>query len=116
MAKGSSIQFRVSKGPDPNNTSEPSTAPSTEPSTQPTQTPGGGSGAAEKTVPVQVDLPRDGRETVEVVITVDGERKYAETVETKMMSVVVPLTSSGTRTVTVYIDGQEAWSRAIPFS
>ena len=116
VAKGSSIQFRVSKGPDPNNTSEPSTAPSTEPSTQPTQTPGGGSGAAEKTVPVQVDLPRDGRETVEVVITVDGERKYAETVETKMMSVVVPLTSSGTRTVTVYIDGQEAWSRAIPFS
>ena len=114
VAKGSSIQFRVSKGPDPNNTPEPSTAPSTEPSTQPTQTPS--SGTAERTISVQVDLPSDGRETVEVVITVDGERKYSETVETKMMSVAVPLTSSGTRTVTVYIDGQEAWSRAIQFS
>ncbi|WP_297208861.1 Stk1 family PASTA domain-containing Ser/Thr kinase [uncultured Flavonifractor sp.] len=114
VAKGSSIQFRVSKGPDPNATAEPSTEPSAEPSPSPVSTPE--SGVTENTISVEVDLPRDGRESVSVVITVDGQQQYSDTVETKMQKVLIPLTASGTRTVTVYIDGQESWTRPINFN
>ena len=114
VEKGTEISFRVSKGPDPSTPPETSETPSTEPSTEPTQTPGGGT--VEKTVSVQVDLPRDGRESVNVTVVMDGQEQYNDTVETKMQMVLIPLTGSGVRDVTVYIDGQEAWTRPINFS
>lgn len=114
VEKGTEISFRVSMGPDPSTPPETSETPSTEPSTEPTQTPGGGT--VEKTVSVQVDLPRDGRESVNVTVVMDGQEQYNDTVETKMQMVLIPLTGSGVRDVTVYIDGQEAWTRPINFS
>ena len=113
MAEGSSIRFRVSMGPDPEAT--PTSTPTPEATPTPTQTPGGGT-VTENTISVQVDLPRDGRETVEVVVTVNGQEQYRERHDTQMQMVVVPLKGSGTQNVTVYIDGQEAWTRAISFS
>ena len=113
VAEGSSIRFRVSMGPDPEAT--PTSTPTPEATPTPTQTPGGGT-VTENTISVQVDLPRDGRETVEVVVTVNGQEQYRERHDTQMQMVVVPLKGSGTQNVTVYIDGQEAWTRAISFS
>ena len=114
VEKGTEISFRVSMGPDPSAPPETSETPNTEPSTEPTQTPGGGT--VEKTVSVQVDLPRDGRESVNVTVIMDGQEQYNDTVETKMQTILIPLTSSGVRDVTVYIDGQEAWTRPVNFS
>ena len=113
VEEGTSIRFRVSKGADP--TATPSPSPTTEPTPSPTPTQGGGS-TTENTVSVQVDLPRDGRESVEVLVTVDGKEQYRQRHDTQMLMVVVPLTGSGTQNVTVYIDGQEDWTRAINFS
>ena len=115
VAKGSSISFRVSKGPDPNETPAPADTPTTEPSTEPTPPSGGGT-TTQVTKPLRVDLPRDERESVRVTVTVGGEAQYDDTVETKMQMVVVNLTGSGIETVTVYFDGSEAWSRDISFS
>ena len=115
VEKGTEISFRVSMGPDPSTPPETSETPNTEPSTEPTQTPGGGT-TVEKTVSVQVDLPRDGRESVNVTVIMDGQEQYNDTVETKMQTILIPLTSSGVRDVTVYIDGQEAWTRPVNFS
>ena len=115
VEKGTEISFRVSMGPDPSAPPETSETPNTEPSTEPTQTPGGGT-TVEKTVSVQVDLPRDGRESVNVTVIMDGQEQYNDTVETKMQTILIPLTSSGVRDVTVYIDGQEAWTRPVNFS
>ena len=53
---------------------------------------------------------------VEVVVTVDGVEQYREVVDTQMQLVTVPVRGSGVQTVTVYIDGVEDWSRAVPFS
>ena len=63
-----------------------------------------------------MDLPRDGRTQVEVVVTVDGVEQYREVVDTQMQLVTVPVQGSGIQTVTVYIDGVENWSRAVSFS
>ena len=115
VEKGSSISFRVSKGPDPNATTEPTTTPTPETSTAPTPTPGGGT-VTENTISVRVDLPRDGRESVQVVVTVDGQVQYDDVVETQMQMVMVQLKGSGTQNVTVYFDGAEDWSRAVNFN
>ena len=110
VEEGTAIRFRVSKGPDPS--VEPSPPPT--PSTQPEPTPGGGTELV--TSSVRVDLPRDGRTQVEVVVTVDGVEQYREVVDTQMQLVTVPVRGSGIQTVTVYIDGVENWSRAVSFS
>ena len=110
VEEGTSISFRVSLGPDPS--AEPTPGP--EPSATPEPTPDGGTELV--TSSVRVDLPRDGRAQVEVVVTVDGVEQYREVVDTQMQLVTVPVRGSGIQTVTVYIDGVEDWSRAIPFS
>ena len=115
VEKGSSISFRVSKGPDPNATTEPTTTPTPEASSTPAPTPGGGTGT-ENTISIRVDLPRDGRESVQVVVTVDGQVQYDDVVETQMQMVMVPLKGSGTKEVKVYFDGSEAWSRTENFN
>ena len=38
-----------------------------------------------------MDLPRDGRSQVEVVVTVDGVEQYREVVDTQMQLVTVPV-------------------------
>ena len=110
VEEGTAIRFRVSLGPDPS--TEPSPPPT--PSAQPEPTPGGGTELV--TSSVRVDLPRDGRTQVEVVVTVDGVEQYREVVDTQMQLVTVPVQGSGIQTVTVYIDGVENWSRAVSFS
>ena len=110
VEEGTSIRFRVSLGPDPS--TEPT--PSPEPSATPEPTPSGGTEVV--TSSVRVDLPRDGRSQVEVVVTVDGVEQYREVVDTQMQLVTVPVRGSGVQTVIVYIDGVEDWSRAVPFS
>ena len=110
VEEGTAIRFRVSKGPDPS--AEPSPSPTT--GIPPEPTPGGGELMV--TTSVRVDLPRDGRAQVEVVVTVDGAEQYREVVDTQMQFVTVPVRGSGSQTVTVYIDGAEDWSRAVFFS
>ena len=46
----------------------------------------------------------------------DGVEQYREAVDTQMQLVTVPVRGSGVQTVTVYIDGAEAWSRPVNFS
>ena len=115
VEEGTSIRFRVSKGPDPEAVPTPSPTPTTEPTPTPTPTPSGGGTTAEGSASIQVDLPRD-KESVEVVVTVDGQKQYEDVLPTVQQLVVIPLRGTGTQTVTVYIDGKEAWTRAIQFN
>ncbi len=114
VEKGQTIRFRVSLGPDPattepsqtpEHTPEPSTTPEPEPTPtatqQPSQTPSG----QPNTIGYSIDLPRD-RETVELVVTVDGQEQFRETVQTATLVKVVNLTGSGNLLVNVYFDGE----------
>lgn len=115
VEEGTSIRFRVSKGPDPEATPTPSPSPTPEPTPSPSPTPSGGT-VTEGSASIQVDLPRD-RESVEVVVMVNGQEQYRDVLPTIQQLVVISLKGpSGTQTVTVYLDGQEAWTRAVPFA
>ena len=61
-----------------------------------------------------VNLPRD-RDSVEVVVTVDGQEQYRKTLDTVQQLVTVPLKGSGTQTVSVYFDGQLSLSEPKDF-
>ena len=114
VEEGTSIRFRVSKGPDPSATPTPSPTP--EVTSPPSPTPSGGGTTTEGSASIQVDLPRD-REYVEVVVMVNGQEQYREVLPTIQQLMVISLKGpSGTQTVTVYLDGQEAWTRAVPFA
>ena len=118
VEEGTSIRFRVSKGPDPSATPTPSPTPevTATPSPTPSPTPSGGGTTTEGSASIQVDLPRD-REYVEVVVMVNGQEQYREVLPTIQQLMVISLKGpSGTQTVTVYLDGQEAWTRAVPFA
>ena len=108
VEEGTAIRFRVSKGPDPS--VEPTPPPT--PSDTPENTPGSDPLV---TSSVRVDLPRDGRTEVEVVVTVDGVEQYREVVNTQLQLKMVPVQGRGIQTVTVYIDGEESWSRPVTF-
>ena len=108
VEEGTAIRFRVSKGPDPS--VEPTPPPTS--SATPENTPGSDPLV---TSSVRVDLPRDGRTEVEVVVTVDGVEQYREVVNTQLQLKMVPVQGRGIQTVTVYIDGEESWSRPVTF-
>lgn len=50
-------------------------------------------------------LPQD-KETVEVVVTVDGQEQYRKTLPTAQQLVVVTLRGIGVQTINVYFDGE----------
>lgn len=106
VEEGQTITLRVSKGPDPaSGTPEPTptqTPPTAEPSESPTQTPE----TELKSISYTVDtLPQD-KETVEVVVTVDGQEQYRKTLPTAQQLVVVTLRGIGVQTINVYFDGE----------
>ena len=105
----------MSKGSDPS-AGEPTTQPSTDPneSTPPTDQPTESPSSQLKTISYTVNLPRD-RDSVEVVITVDGQEQYRKTLDTVQQLVTVPLKGSGTQTVGVYFDGQLSLSEPKDF-
>ena len=115
VEKGQTIRLRVSKGSDPS-AGEPTTQPSTDPneSTPPTDQPTESPSSQLKTISYTVNLPRD-RDSVEVVITVDGQEQYRKTLDTVQQLVTVPLKGSGTQTVGVYFDGQLSLSEPKDF-
>ncbi len=64
------------------------------------------SGLAAATILENFELPQDGREIVDVQITVDGESQYHETVSCSQGTLEVLLSGSGTQSVKVYFDGE----------
>jgi len=54
---------------------------------------------------VDVMLPQDGRESVTVQITLDGNVAYENVVSTNVGSISAPVTGTGTQRVCVYLDG-----------
>ena len=69
------------------------------------------SGGPEKQEPVtstkniEITLPDDERESVEVRITVDGKEVYKNDVSTEQGSFYVPVTGSGVMEICIYFDG-----------
>ena len=115
VEKGQTIRLRVSKGPDPSAgepTTEPTPSPneSTPPTDQPSQSPSG----ELKSLPINVNLPQD-RETVTVVVTVDGQEQYRDTLPTVQQLVVVTLKGSGEQTVSIYFDGELSSTKSYNF-
>ena len=104
VAEGTTIRFRVSLGPDPAATPSPSVEPS--PEATPAPTPDDGETEL-KPYTFNVSLPRDGRESVQVNVTVgDGQYSYSNTYDTIMQSIPITVYGSGTQEIRVYIDGQ----------
>ena len=114
VEKGQTITFRVSKGPDPNAqpSADPSQSPdaSESPTSQPSQSPSG----QLNSMPITVNLPQD-RDSVLVVVTVDGQEQYRDTLPTVQQLVVVTLKGSGEQTVSVYFDGELSSTRPYNF-
>lgn len=102
--EGTTINFRVSMGPDPATveTPEPTPIATPEPTPPPEDTP------VTNTWTFQVELPDDGRETVTVRVMVgDVEAARHTDVDTRLNSILVTVSGSGMQTVTVYIDDKE---------
>ena len=55
---------------------------------------------------ITVLLPQDGRESVTVWVTVDGEEQYNQSVSCSQSSISISLTGYGVQHVEVYIDGE----------
>ena len=114
VEKGQTISFRVSKGPDsgaqPSEEPSQSPDPSQSPAGQPSQSPSG----QLNTISYTVNLPQD-REKVLVVVTVDGQEQYRETLGTVQQLVVINLKGSGEQTVSVYFDGELSSTRSYNF-
>ena len=55
---------------------------------------------------ITVLLPQDGRESVTVWVTVDGEEQFNQNVSCSQSSISVSLTGYGTQHVEIYIDGE----------
>lgn len=92
--KGDKITLSVSKGP------------------AGTQAPSGDT----VTKSVDFSLPQDGRETVHMVVLLDGESAYTGDVNCSQGTIPVELTGSGTGTVQVYYDGQLFETRTVDFN
>ena len=106
VAEGTTIRFRVSLGPDPAATPSPSVEPS--PEATPAPTPDDGEEEL-KPYTFNVNLPRDGRESVQVNVTVgDGQYSYSNTYDTIMQSIPITVYGSGTQEIRVYFDGELA--------
>lgn len=54
---------------------------------------------------IEITLPDDERESVEVRITVDGKEVYKNDVSTEQGSFYVPVTGSGVMEICIYFDG-----------
>ena len=106
VAEGTTIRFRVSLGPDPAATPSPSVEPT--PEATPAPTPDDGEEEL-KPYTFNVSLPRDGRESVQVNVTVgDGQYSYSNTYDTIMQSIPITVYGSGTQEIRVYFDGELA--------
>ena len=106
VAEGTTIRFRVSLGPDPAATPSPSVEPS--PEATPAPTPDDGEEEL-KPYTFNVSLPRDGRESVQVSVTVgNGQYSYSNTYDTIMQSIPITVYGSGTQEIRVYFDGELA--------
>lgn len=118
VEKGQKIRFRVSLGPEeeeptteptpsptPTVTATPDPTPTPTPTPDPTPTPTPTPESKPNTIGYTIDLPRD-REQVVLVVTVDGQEQFRQTVQTATLVKVVNLTGSGNQMVNVYFDGE----------
>ena len=107
------VNLTVSKGPDPNAGATESPEPSeSEPTTPPTESvsPSPSPSPSQPTVQktIRIELPSD-RDLVHVVVTVNGQTQYDDTVDTVFRVITPPLTApEGTMQaeVCVYLDDQ----------
>ena len=107
------VNLTVSKGPDPNAGATESPEPSeSEPTTPPTESvsPSPSPSPSQPTVQktIRIELPSD-RDLVHVVVTVNGQTQYDDTVDTVFRVITPPLTApEGTlqAEVCVYLDDQ----------
>ena len=113
VAEGTTIRFRVSLGPDPAATPSPSVEPT--PEATPAPTPDDGEEEL-KPYTINVNLPRDGRESVQVSVTVgNGQYSYSNTYDTIMQSIPITVYGSGTQEIRVYFDGELAETTTYDF-
>lgn len=61
-------------------------------------------------------LPQDGRESVHVVVTLNGQQQHEGSANCSDGSIAVELTGTGTGNVEVYYDGQLAERRTVDFN
>ena len=103
----------MSLGPDPAATPSPSVEPT--PEATPAPTPDDGEEEL-KPYTFNVSLPRDGRESVQVNVTVgDGQYSYSNTYDTIMQSIPITVYGSGTQEIRVYFDGELAETTTYDF-
>ena len=109
VAEGTTIHLRLSLGTEPEATPTPDVTPPPSPSESvpPEATPTPSSGAQTNTISYTITLPNDGRDMVQVRVTVDGQTQYDRPVQTVIGYAVVDLYGSGRQQVTVYIDGEQ---------
>ncbi len=112
VTEGATITLTVSQGPEPEPT--PTLEPSTEPTTQPSSTPEPTTApepSAEPSVEpesmtLNITLPNDGREGVQVRVEVNGERQFNRWVPTSVLTVRPTIQIVRPAQVRVYIDGE----------
>ena len=106
--EGTTIHFRLSLGPDP------ADMPSEEPSPEVTPAPTPGGGEERRAYTMNIVLPRDGREAVQVRVTVDGEQQMNEPIDTILQVIPVTVYGSGVQEIVVYFDGVADQSQSGP--
>ena len=119
VAEGPTITLTYSLGPDPN--AQPSTEPSPSPSPTVTPTPPVESAAPTHpqtpvTKPIDIPLPQDGREVVQVSIEIGGNKVMDnQSFQTSLGTIRPTITGTGSQQVKVYIDGQLTIDTVIDF-
>ncbi len=111
VAEGTTIRFRLSLGPDP----EASPSPSVEPTPTPEPSPTPDSGVELKDYTFNVNLPRDGRETVHVRVSVGGVDWVNDYYDTIMQVIPVTVRGTGVQEIVVYIDGVASYTESHNF-
>ena len=111
VAEGTTIRFRLSLGPDP----EASPSPSVEPTATPEPSPTPDSGVELKDYTFNVNLPRDGRETVHVRVSVGGVDWVNDYYDTIMQVIPVTVRGTGVQEIVVYIDGVASYTESHNF-
>ena len=73
-----------------------------------------GGGEERRAYTMNIVLPRDGREAVQVRVTVDGEQQMNEPIDTILQVIPVTVYGSGVQEIVVYFDGVADQSQSGP--
>ena len=106
VAEGATITLTVSRGPEPEPDPTPSPEPSVEPSEEPESSAQPSAPAETESRTLNIPLPNDGREGVQVRVEVNGVEQFDRWVETSLLMVMPTIEYVPPAQVRVYIDGE----------